>query len=274
MTIQALRGKSARAAERQDDGELPIGEPDANIFGCPSCARPLGVGTTRCPGCSTRLIRGVRATRATEFLVVGLLIGLVVGGTATAGLMLAARPAVVTTVDTAPLAVPSQVVVTSAPVASAPAPVAVPQVPAAALSALSQSALLNERLVTDAARLTTVMAATNPSSVEIAKVLRALAASAAFGDRIAPDLAAWPAGAALSADLVTFYAIVGGTARDGLAASLTNTRAYVDAGRAMLAVMAGLPELDAAARSLATSVGAELPPSTLPADAAAAGGAP
>jgi len=65
MTIDAVRRKSTRASRRAPQEELlPIGETDANIFNCPACARPLVVGTTRCPGCSTGLISGIRATRA------------------------------------------------------------------------------------------------------------------------------------------------------------------------------------------------------------------
>ena len=118
MTIDAVRRKSTRASRRPPQEELlPIGETDANIFNCPACARPLGVGTTRCPGCSTRLISGIRATRAAGFMAIGLMVGLVVGGGAVGLVAYLTAPAAVAAVGTDSIVTP-----TSAPLASAPAP--------------------------------------------------------------------------------------------------------------------------------------------------------
>jgi hypothetical protein len=257
MTIDAVRRKSARAAGRKQRAELPIGESDANIFDCPGCARPLAVGTRRCPGCSTRLLGGVRATLAAGFMATGLIVGLAVGGgTMFLILTLTAAPATAVTMptDTTPgaSAVPA--------VSAAPqAPVVDPTV-AAGLSSLRQATLVNQRLVADAARLDAIMTISQPNAVEIARILRSLAATAAFGDRIAPTVADWPDARAISGGLVDFYAAVGATARDGLANSLTNGRAYATAGRAMIVVMDTLPAVDAAARSLAAAADTELPP--------------
>jgi hypothetical protein len=161
---------------------------------------------------------------------------------------------------------PAPVIPSAAPVdeAPAPAPIADPAIPAAAVSALSQSALVDQRLAADGAALAASLSARSPSTAEIARSLRALASNAAFGDRIAPDIGTWSVGSPLSSGLVELYADVGRTAREGLSASLNNRAAYVAAGRAMLAVLADLPELDAAARVLAGSIDLELVPLDLP----------
>jgi hypothetical protein len=264
MTIDTLRGGPARASGR-DDAEaqpLAIGEADANIFDCPACSRPLAVGTPRCPGCRTRLVAGVRASKAVGFITGGLLAGLLIGGGTTAGVVLlggtgsiaASVPAV-----TAPSAVPIASAPAAAPPIASTPPSVTAAVPSAAVSALRQVVSLNERLVVDADRLAVALAATEPSSIEIARALRALAATAAFGDRISPHIAEWGAGAAVSERLVGFYGAVGGTARDGLSASLNNLVAYLGAGRSMLAILGDMPGLDADARALAATAGIDLP---------------
>lgn len=263
MTVDALRGKSARSDRREGQESLPIGETDANIFDCPACARPLAVGTSRCPGCGTRLLAGVRATKAAGFAAAGLVVGLLVGGGVIGAVFTLARPVPSAVVEPAPVAAPSAA--PAEPVASAPAPALDPTIPSSAISALRQSTLLNQRLVADGSRLVVALGTAEPASVDIARALRALAATAAFGDRIAPDVADWSDGTTVSAGLTDFYATIGATAREGLAASLNNTPAYLAAGNAMLEVMAGLPDLDAAARGLAAGADIELPPLELPA---------
>ena len=256
MTINALRGKTTRT-RRTRRQSIPIGEADANIFNCPACARPLAVGVSRCPECRTRLIDGVRATRAVGFMAIGVLIGAIVGA-ATVGVVAVvalAEPGAV--IETPGVTGPAA---SGAPGASAPVGAPRPVVPAAAVAALRQSALLNQRLVIDGKRLSGALAAKKPSGVEIARILRVLAASATFGDRVAPDVADWPDGQLVSAGLADFYAEVGETAREGLKASVNNNRAYVSAGKAMKRVLAGLDDLDAEARVLAAWADVDLPP--------------
>ena len=256
MTIDAVRRKSTRASRRELRDDMPIGETDANIFDCPQCARPLAIGTRRCPGCSTRLLAGVRATRAVGFMAVGLMAGLVIGGGVVGLVAVLSAPTAVVAVQTAPITAPSTAPLPTAAVAP---PVADPAVPVAALTALRQSALVNERLTADATRLQTVMAARLPAAVDIARALRSLSATALFGERIAPDVGDWADGAKVSAEMALFYGAVGATAREGLSSSLQNAAAYRDAGRAMLAVLDGLPELDAAASALAASADPDAP---------------
>lgn len=266
MTIDALAGKGRRTARGQEVDGLPIGELDASIFNCPACARPLGAGASRCAGCGTRLIARVQAPRAIGFIASGLVVGLLVGGGVMAGISALSRPVVADVATPVASAAP---VASVAPVASG-GPVIDAGVASSALSALRQSALLNQRLVVDAGRLTTALGASAPSSAELSRILRSLAASATFGDRIAPDLGDWSEASALSTGLTEFYAAIGLTAREGLANALSNTDAYVVAAQQMLTVLDGLTGLDADARALAAQVDLDMPPATIPAAPAAA----
>ncbi len=254
MTIDAVHGRPARANRRGQHDSFPIGETDDNILDCPVCARPIVAGTRRCPGCSTRLLIGVKATMAAFFIASGLIAGMVLGGGVMAAISLVAWPSLYVAMEPAAAVTPSD-----APVASGLVPAAGQAVPAAALTALSQSTLLNQRLTDDAARLRAAIKPSKPSTAEIARILRAMASNAAFGDRIAPSVAAWPDGTAVSSILINLYARVGDTARAGLAASLNNTKAYVKAARAMLVVLDGLEVADSSARALAATVDVELP---------------
>lgn len=258
MTVEVARGR-ARRGKNVPVEQAAVGEVDANIFNCPRCARPLAVGNSRCAGCGLRMVSGVPLTRVLGFAVPGLILGLLVGG----GLVFAA------TTQTRPVNVPlaqapTTVVPTAAPVASlapsAAAPVVDPAIPAVAVSALRQSTTLNQRLLADAGRLEVALASDRPSGAEIAPLLRAITSTASFGDNLAPNIAQWADGAAVSAGLATFYAAVGRVADEGLTASVQNDRAYVNAGKKMLVVLGQVAELDAASRILAASVDIELPP--------------
>jgi hypothetical protein len=253
-------GRRGRQGRRHDPASLSIGEVDANIFACPACSRPLGVGTRRCPGCGTGLVAGVRLSRVAVFIAVGVFSGMI----ASAGLMAvlsrgAARPADVVVAPPAPIAQASQV-----PIIADPAPAAVTGIPSNALSALRQSTFLNQRVMGDAARLAAVLAEPRPSGGEIAPILRSLASSAAFGTRLAPTVGEWDKGAAVSQDLVVFYAEIAGTANEGLSGSLADSRSFVATAHQMLKVVAGLDGIDAASRTLAGSADIELPPLEAP----------
>jgi hypothetical protein len=254
------RGRQGRQGRPRDAASLPIGEVDANIFACPACSRPLGSGTRRCPSCGTGLIAGVRASRVMVFVGIGLFSGMI----ASAGLMAVlsrgtARPADAVIAPPAPIVQASQV-----PVVPDPAPAAVTGIPSNAVSALRQSTFLNQRVISDAARLTAVLAEPRPSGSEIAPILRSLASSAAFGARLAPTVGEWDKGAAVSQDLTIFYADIAGTANEGLSASLADSRSFVATARQMLKILAGLDGIDAASRTLAGSADIELPPLEAP----------
>jgi hypothetical protein len=255
MTVEVARGR-ARRAKNVVTEEMAIGEVDANIFNCPRCTRPLAVGISRCAGCGLRLVGGIPMTRVAGFVAAGLVLGLLVGGGAVVGVTALTKP-----VDRVITQAPAKVVPTAAPVVPTAAPPIVdPTIPASALSALRQSTTLNQRLLADSDRLAAALRSSNPSGAEIAPLLRALASTASFGDRLAPSVGDWSAGAAVSQGLATFYAAIERVADEGLAASILNSRAYEVAGRRMLSVLGQLTDLDAASRTLASSAGVELPP--------------
>jgi len=255
MTIDALRGPIDRSREPSNES-VAIGGADANIFPCPSCARPLARGVSRCAGCGTRLVAGVPLIKVGGFVGLGLAAGMAVGGGLMSVVAATAQPVDVPIVQPPVAVAPSAAPLTSA----APVPVAEPAVPPSAVSALRQSAVVNQRLLADAERLARALAVADPSAADIAPVLRGLASTAAFGDRLAPAVAAWDDGLAVSQGLAALYASIGRVADEGLAASLTNGRAYVAAGREMLAVLDDVTDLDAASRGLAASAEVELPP--------------
>lgn len=253
-------GRISRRGAKRPATSLAIGEIDANIFACPACNRPLGSGTSRCPGCDTRLIMGVKASRAAMFVGAGLFSGMLVSG-ALMGIasLSGARPADVAVVQAPPIVTPTQ-----APVPSVAAPVVDPGIPSGAVSALRQSTRLNQRVLADAELLTTALAASKPSSSVIAPILRSMATHASFGSRLAPTVGDWGSASALSEDLAAFYAAISASAQQGLSASLSSSRAYEAAAEEMLQVVAGLDAIDAASRTLAASGDFELPPLTAP----------
>jgi hypothetical protein len=254
MTLDALQGSVERPRDEQLE-RLSIGEPDANIFLCPRCARPLAAGVSRCAGCGSRLVDGVQLKKVGRFVGAGLMVGILLGGGGVGAAMFIGQPAIATVSRPGTAVTPS-----AGPIGSAaPGPVAV-DVPPAALSALRQSTLINQRLLADAMQLERILKRKSPSAVDIAPVLRGLASTAAFGDGLAPRVRTWDAGAAVAKSLASFYAAVARTADEGLEASLTNDRAYADAGRRMRTVLDRLTDLDAASRGLAATAGVELPP--------------
>jgi hypothetical protein len=263
MTIEVGAQKVGRVGRRggkRPATSLPIGEVDANIFACPACNRPLGSGTSRCPSCNTRLVGGVKASRVAIFVGIGLFSGMIVSG-ALMGIasVAGARPAAVPVVQAPPIVTPTQ-----APVPSVAVPVVDPGITSGAISALRQSTRLNQRVVADAERLATALAASKPSSSVIAPILRSMATNASFGARLAPTVGEWSRASAVSEDLAAFYAAISSTAQQGLSASLSSSRAYEAAAEQMLQVVAGLDDIDAASRALAAGADFELPPLVAP----------
>jgi hypothetical protein len=264
MTIDALHGSVDRPRDPAGDG-LAIGTPDANIFLCPRCSRPLAVGVSRCAGCGTRLVAGVPLLKVTGFVGMGLVAGLALGGAIFGALTLAGGSASAPTVAPPAAVAPSAVASPSTvPVASAVPQATVvppdPGVPAAALTALRRSATVNQRLLADSELLTRALSGSDPSAAEIAPLLRNLAATASLGDGIASTVGTWDEASDVSAELASFYASIDRIAQDALTASITNERAYHDSGTRMLAVLGRLTGLDADTRVLAKTAGVDLPP--------------
>jgi hypothetical protein len=269
MTIDALPDRARRTRNRKATRPaMAIGEADANIVACPACARPLDAGGRRCPDCGTHIIAGVRATTASTFIAGGLLVGLIVGTSVTGALTIVTRPVAIDPLAPA-AAIPSTAPAASAITAASPAPVtpADPTIPSAAVSALRQVAALQQRFADDAGRLAAALAVAEPSSVDLARILRSMNANAAFGEQLSTEVGSWTTAAALSTQLDQLYADVRALAGEGLDSSLTNTPAYVRTSEAMLGVLASLPEVDAAARPLADRAGVDLAPLIFPTDA-------
>jgi hypothetical protein len=263
VTIQTLRGKRSRGAKSKGPEPIAIGERDSNIFNCPTCARPLGVGAPRCPGCGTRLLIGVQAKRAMIFIAVGLVAGLLIGGSSMAAVAAVTRTLEPPAASAAPIAVASAAPV-AAPVVTPPPAQVDPAVPALALSALRQATQLNQRIATDAGKLAGVLAAGDASSADIAKSLRALSTDASIGAGLATDVAAWADGSDVSIALSDLYRSMASAAASGLDASFANRAAYLSAGRRMLTAIDGLADLDGSVVALAATAGLDLQPIVLP----------
>jgi hypothetical protein len=256
MTINALGNRTAATDSPQ--GPLAIGQDEQEIFNCPGCARPLAVGTRRCPGCRTLLVMEVRLRRVARFVSLGLAVGLVAGAVAGAGTMLTiARSATVATVSVVDPAQPQASDATAGGAAASPRPTAT--VAPLAISALRQASSVNHALVDSGEALHDLLHADEVDAGRIAKLLRRLAKEAVFGLGVITRLDGWPDAGPVAEDLDALYSRVRATARQGLKASLHDEPAYKAAAGKMLAVIDGIADIDAAGRTLAESVGVELP---------------
>jgi hypothetical protein len=267
MTTNAMHESKSSDGKSKEAKGLAIGESDANIFNCPSCARPLSEGTNKCPGCGVHLIMGVRLKRASAILALGVALGILIGGVTTAAAITVSLDDPATAVKPVASAAPSV-----APVASvAPSFVAVdPVVPATAFSALSGTAVVNGRITVDAATLTATLARSNATTIDIARALRSLAADAALGIDLAGRLGTWTDAKLVRAGLSDFYQAMAEAAHGGLRASLNDAAAYRKAGADMIAVLATLSDIDSRSRALAGANGLELPPVAIPSSAPSA----
>ena len=256
---------------------LSIGEIDQTVFDCPSCARPLALGTHRCPGCGTHLVRGVTLSKASVFVAAGLAIGLLVGGGAGflfgGGAGAAAAPIVAADPSSSPAgsgaarsaapgasATPTATVVD--PSSTPPPPPS--DIPPVTRSALVQVAATNDRLAASGAELRAVLAARPFDASAVAQVLRSISADSVFAEQLAGRVAAWPASAELGAGLSAFYDAVHETAASGLVASVQNAAAYRSAATKMLDLLDGMAAIDAALQAVADSAGVALPAATAP----------
>jgi hypothetical protein len=235
---------------------IAIGAYDQNIFLCPRCTRPLAVGVSRCAGCRVRLVAGVPLLKVSGFVGMGFVIGIALAVGVLSTLALLAGPVA------APNQPPVAAVPSAVPGASVAPGVVDPAVPRAATSALRQSTLINQRLLTDQRRLARVMRSSGSGASEIAPVLRSLAWTVSFGDGLGGTISTWPDAVPFAKSLDSFYGQLARIADDGLSASVSNDKAYRDAGRRMLIVLDRLADIDAGSRALAATANIELPPLT------------
>lgn len=237
-----------------------IGATEARLFDCPKCSRPLTRGTSRCPGCGVRLLRGVALGRVGVVLAAGIAVSLAVGGGFAAVAMAVGGQTPSTAVTSQPSTAP--LTPTARPTAT-PARSIVPLPvgpPAAALAALSGSAVVNGRISVDGGTLAATLAKKGATTIEIARAIRSLAADAALGIEQTGRLTQWADAAPVMTQLDDFYQSIAQTARVALRASLADASGYRRSGARMLAVLDGLGGVDAASRTLAATVGLELPP--------------
>jgi hypothetical protein len=239
-----------------------IGEPDAHVFNCPKCARPLTEGTPRCPGCGTKLIMGVALQRAAVLIGFGFIVGMFIGG----GLTSIVITTLINTPDSAAAAEPADGSTPSASVrpggaaGASGAPVVVDlTIPVGALPSLRQASLLDARFAADNKALSKAYKAKSSAAV-IAPILRSLATNASIGTDLLPQLRTWDAARKLVSDRNAFYAAVSSIAHNGLRDSLTDKKGFRASAKKMLATLRRLDAIDAASRTLALTGGVELPP--------------
>ncbi|MDQ6793405.1 MAG: hypothetical protein M3067_01040 [Chloroflexota bacterium] len=260
MTIEVVGGKARtrkttkRAKPRVEvvAAPLAIGEPEANIFSCPVCGRPLATGASRCPGCRTRLILATPMRRVAIFVSAGLIAGLLLTWLVSSAVAFVSGPAR-TTPGVGPLA-------SSGPGASAVAGTPAPTIPPAGRSALSQAATLNARFQAAGAELRKDLRQANLDSPAVANTLRQLASDATFGEDLAPRLGTWDAAVDLSGALAYLYGSIRTTARDALGSSINNDPAYRDAAQKMLSILGDVGPLDVRVRELAAASNIKVPP--------------
>jgi hypothetical protein len=231
-----------------------IGDRDAHVFNCPVCARPLPDGTWECPGCSTHLIFGVTFRRAGGLLAFGAVVGILFGGIAMSLAIGLGLPSG----TTAGNGIVGNTSTNGSPKPSlAPGAGPVVTAPKAALAAMRQIALLDERMAADGKTLKAAVKANR--TADIARALRTLGADASVGAKYLTGLGTWPDAADIAVSREAFYASVASTSRAGLTKSLSNKKGYKASGKAVLTILKKMPKLDAAARELAVSAGADLP---------------
>jgi hypothetical protein len=229
------------------------------LFDCPHCSRPLPVGTSRCPECNTRLI-GRRTARRVGTIAAAALVAVVavaVGMTAVLAMSGGSSNGTATVPSHAPSAGGSTG--TAAPtVTVTPAP-ATPGVPAEAAVALSGTTLVNTRITQDGAALARTLADKKSQTIDVARAIRVVAADAQQGLDMSGRLAPWTEAATVKTQLDAFYQGLADTARDALRASLTDDASYRQAGARLVTEVRKVDDVDAASRTLATSVGLQLP---------------
>jgi hypothetical protein len=276
MTVNVARRRTrSRAAAAPEAPSLPIGEINQTIFACPACARPLALGSHKCPGCRTRIVMGVQLRRASVFTAVGLFAGLLLGagglfaaitldrlvsapdpgGQAAAAAGVTAGQPAGSSPGTTATAKPSAPVATASPRPTA----ATTDAPALTRSALGQAVALNERILESVEALRAALAAKRFDAFAVSQVLRTMSSDAVVGLGLTPHIGAWRGGATAATDLTAFYISVKATAAEGLAASVRNEKAYRTAATRMVELLAGLDAVDAVVRDASVAAGVTLP---------------
>lgn len=266
VAINVLRGLGARRQKEAENG-IAIGDSDEIVASCPACGRPLdGTILAVCPGCGTRLLLGVPARKAGVFTVFGAVAGLLVGGLLIGAFASMARPATVPAAAAGGGGSTSSVGSTSSEgsTGSGGSPsngqtTRPPTIPSTSLAALRQTVTINKRMLASVPALEAQAAEQKPDANAIAATLRAIAAEAASGSDITTRIVFWKDAVDLKTSLQAFYGSVRATAREGLAASLNNAKAYKIAAKRMLAVLTGVGAIDGQTQEVAGRSGVVVP---------------
>ena len=123
--------------------------------------------------------------------------------------------------------------------------------PAGAVSALRQSSGLQQRLADDAGRLAAALAVADPSSVDLARILRSLAPTPRSASGVATQVGSWSTAAALSTQLTSCTATSDAPPARAWSCPLPTPRAYVRPARRRCCRARRPARVDAAARPLA-----------------------
>ncbi|MEW6223823.1 MAG: zinc ribbon domain-containing protein [Chloroflexota bacterium] len=251
MALQALRSVFSRGDATADHGGAAApadptvsGGTDDAVFGCPACGRTIPRGSFRCQGCGQRLVLDVPVNRASMLLGAGLLAGLLTGG-ALVGLTVPRQ------------AVPAG---TAGAASGAPGPTSIPAaVASSSLAALRGTTTLNGRLAAQAEPLARALAAKKLAVPDVVAVLRRMSADTRAAAAMVPSLGSWDEAAEQQAALGSFYAALTAELDTGLGASVKSAGAYKRTAQRVIALLARVPDLDAASRTLAAGMGADLP---------------
>lgn len=142
--------------------------------------------------------------------------------------------------------------------------------PAAAMppligSSLATILIVNERLAARAQVLGQAIAAKKPIADDIATILRLINTEMAVGNEAADRLLTYPPTLSLGEALAAFYAKVAAQNAVTLGTSLNNVAAYVDGGRKVIRILAGLEALNERVRTALEGPPSEPSPSVRPA---------
>jgi len=112
------------------------------------------------------------------------------------------------------------------------------------VSSLQTMLIINQRLATASDDLAKAVAVRTPVAEDIAAILRRINSDMAAGTDAANRLLAEPRTAALGNALVAFYAKVAAQNAQTLGTSIRVVSAYVDGGKKVIRILAGLGALD------------------------------
>ena len=232
MAIDLKKWRLRHARSSRTSGA--IGEPDAHVFNCPKCARPLTEGTPRCPGCGVRLIMGVVLRRAGTLMGFGFVIGLFIGGVVMSAVITTLIHPAAPAVAAEPAATAPRRRRVGAPNASA-GPCRRPAVDPGGRPLLAPPDVAPRRADRERRRrplgcvpVQGLGRGHRPRSFGRSPPTRPSAATSCT------QLRTWDEADELAADRAGFYASISAIAHDGLRASMSDKKSYRATAKAML----------------------------------------